>query len=539
MWLARLLQLPDSDGDRERPGLLMVQIDGLSRPELEWALERGEVPFLKRLMRRHDYCLHSLYSGLPSTTPAVQSELFYGIRCAVPAFSFRDHETGRVIRMYEPAAAIRQEAQQDPDGDRGLLAGGSAYADAVTGGAAEAHFCASAMGWGPALRSANPIVVFVFLISNLYSFLRVAVLLVLESGLALYDFVRGLFDGYDFAKELKFIPTRVAISILLRELCVIGAKIDVSRGLPVVHLNLLGYDEQAHRRGPRSRFAHWTLKGIDDAVARLWRAAQQSRWRRYQVWLYSDHGQAAVRTFEQVRGLTLEDAVFAALESLDEHTLRSMPGLMESIQTHRVRLLGGNRVQSLFGVLGINGDDTETSYPHMAALGPVAHIYLPAALTRDEHRLVARELAQRHGVPLVLVRAAAGVLQAFAEDGQFELPDDAAQIFGAGHPFIEGISEDIVCLCEHPDAGDIVALGWRDGIEPLTFATENGAHGGASPDETHAFTLLPAGTHPPGGGRDYLRPASLREAALRYLQRSPGEAGGSAEDSLSRSQTRQ
>lgn len=248
------------------------------------------------------------------------------------------------------------------------------------------------------------------------------------------------------------------------------------------------------------------------------------------MWLYSYHGQAAVRTFERLRGLTPEDAVLAALQSLDGDTPRSMRRLMESNQTHRVRLLGGNRVQCLFSVLGINGDSIETSYPHVAALGPIAHIYLPAGLTRDERVLVARELARRHGVPLVLVHAVSGVLQAFVEDGEYELPGDAAQIFGAGHPSIEGTGEDIVCLCKHPDASDVVALGWRDGTEPLTFATESGAHGGASPDVTHAFTLLPAATPLPGAGRDYLRRGSLREAALRYLKRSPGEADSNAAD---------
>src|SRR5690606_26319128 len=112
----------------------------------------------------------------------------------------------------------------------------------------------------------------------------IAGLFCLEIGLALRDFFRGQVKGHDFFNELKFVPTRVAISIVLRELCVIGGKIDLSRGMPIVHINFLGYDEQSHRRGPSSRFAHWTLKGIDDSIARLWRAAHRSEWRNYEVW---------------------------------------------------------------------------------------------------------------------------------------------------------------------------------------------------------------------------------------------------------------
>ncbi|MEW6487782.1 MAG: oxidoreductase, partial [Thermodesulfobacteriota bacterium] len=121
VWLARLLRLPVSEGPASRPGLIMIQIDGLSQPELERALERGELPFLRRLIHREHYQLHSLYSGLPSTTPAVQAELFYGIKGAVPAFSFRDHESGRVVRMFEPDAAARIEALHAGNGDEALL----------------------------------------------------------------------------------------------------------------------------------------------------------------------------------------------------------------------------------------------------------------------------------------------------------------------------------------------------------------------------------------------------------------------------------
>jgi hypothetical protein len=421
--------------------------------------------------------------------------------------------------MYEPAAATRKESLHDPDGNRGLLAGGSAYADSVTGGAAEAHFCPSAVGWGPALRAANPLVLATFLVTNLYSFVRVAALLVLEFGLGVYDFFGGLLRGKDVVKELKFIPTRVAISILLRELCVIGGKIDLRRGLPVVHINLLGYDEQAHRRGPRSLFAHWTLKGIDDACARLWRAARGSPRRRYQVWLYSDHGQAGVRAFERERGYDLEQAVLASLERLGRDPLAPLARLPESIQTQRVRFLGGRRLQRLFGVFGFGSRAADAVYPAIAALGPVGHVYLPPGLDGDARDTVARELAARHGVPVATTVDGSGAVRAFACDDVFTLPRDAAALFGATHPFVDAIGDDLACLCRHPDAGDIVVLGWRDGIEHLTFATENGAHGGVSPEETHGFALLPGAAPLPPGGPGYLRPDTLRIGARQLLGR--------------------
>jgi len=558
--LSRLLRLPVSEGPATRPGLVMIQIDGLSRPQFERALKSGELPFMRRLLEREHYRLHSHYSGLPSTTPAVQGELFYGVKRAVPAFAFRDHQTGQQVRMYEADTAERVEARLAAQAEREelgepLLKDGSAYSDNYHGGAEEIHFCAASMGWGPALRAANPFVLLAFLIANLYSFLRVGVLVLLELAIAVVDFFRGLRSGQDFIKELKFVPTRAGISILLREFCVIGGKIDISRGLPVIHMNFLGYDEQSHRRGPGSLFAHWTLKGIDDAVARVWRAASRSDLRHYEVWVYSDHGQVAVRPYSAVTGYSLENAVEEAFARLGRHGMEVRPG-DGGEQTQRIRLLGGRKTQKLFARLGIetatpadeSAGEHAAEHPAVAALGPVGHIYFPRQLPREERAFVARELVEKHRVPAALAVREPGVVRVFTAEGEYWLPDDRAKLLGAAHPFLDAAGEDLVALCEHADAGDLVLLGWRAGMRAITFAEENGAHAGAHPEEIHGFALLPADAPLPGAedGRDQdnggtgrqeqgqgqqqgqgrhdvapacLRPETLRAAALNELGR--------------------
>ncbi len=72
-------------------------------------------------------------------------------------------------------------------------------------------------------------------------------------------------------------------------------------------------------------------------------------------------------------------------------------------------------------------------------------------------------------------------------------------------------------MCEHPDAGDFILLGWRDGVTALSFAEENGAHGGITPEETNGFALLPGNIWLPAREYSYLRPEDLRKAALHYL----------------------
>ncbi len=518
-WLARLLQLSISKGPGTRPGLIMVQIDGLSQTEFDTAMERGELPFLRRLLNQEHYRTFQLYSGLPATTPAVQGELFYGVKGVVPAFSFRHRKFGRIVRMYEPDTAADVEQRLAGGDNEPLLKDGSAYSDNFTGGADEAHFCPSSLGWGSALRSANPLVVGLLVLTNLYSFLRAGVLLLLEIGLAIADFVRGTIHGYDFFTELKFAPIRVAICILLRELCVIGAKIDISRGLPIIHINFLGYDEQAHRRGPSSFFAHWTLKGIDDAIARLWHASNRAAHRDYDVWIYSDHGQAATRPYEKIFGRSLADAVTSVFEKLDTKIKVADATSIASIQTQRVSFLGGRKFQRLFSAIGINSKPTDKKLLSVASLGPVGFIYPPRSLNKGETDFIARELVNTAKVPLVITRDNANRLRAWTDAGIYKLPAQIVEILGAEHPFLDEIRDDLMALCRHPEAGDFILFGWRHGIEPITFAIENGSHAGASPQETNAFALLPADTSLPESGRGYLRPNDLRRAALHLLGR--------------------
>jgi hypothetical protein len=108
-WTVRLLGLEIRTAEPDACGVVLLQIDGLSRRQFEHALERGRMPFIRKLWKAGDHRLESFYSGLPSTTPAVQAELFYGVTTAVPAFAFRDSETGQIVEMIQPSAADKIE----------------------------------------------------------------------------------------------------------------------------------------------------------------------------------------------------------------------------------------------------------------------------------------------------------------------------------------------------------------------------------------------------------------------------------------------
>lgn len=518
-WAIRLLGLSVSRQPPTARGLVMVQVDGLSHAQFTQALERREMPFLKRLLTKERYRLHVHYAGIPSSTPRVQGELFYGVPRAVPAFSFRDG-TGEIVRMFDPGSAGRMEAHLGTQGEP-LLAGGSAYADIFTGGAQEAHFCPSALGWGDVLAAARPVTLAVLFASNLFSFLRTAVLVAVEVPIALVDVVRGLIDGRSLGRELKFVLTRVAICILLRELVTIGAKVDVARGLAVVHVNFLGYDEQAHRRGPSSRFAHWALKGIDDAIARIWRAARLSARRDYDVWVYADHGQEETLPYPHAHGRTIEAGVAAAFRAAGE-PVRPAGGATLGVQLQRFRLLGG-RPRRLMGRLtpAVEGGGAEDGAADLAvaAMGPVGLVYYDRPLDPARRARIARSLVTEAGVPLVVVPEDGDEATAFTPAGTFRLPADGPQVLGADHPFLADAARDLAALAHHPYAGSFVLCGWRREGKPYSFPVENGSHAGPGPEETRAFALLPDDAPLGARVRPYLHTADLRAAARRSLER--------------------
>ena len=80
LWAARLLGVRHPPGESAEPGLILIQFDGLSRTQFEKAVSAGRLPFLAKLIKRKHFALETFYSGVPSTTPAVQGEIFFGVK---------------------------------------------------------------------------------------------------------------------------------------------------------------------------------------------------------------------------------------------------------------------------------------------------------------------------------------------------------------------------------------------------------------------------------------------------------------------------
>lgn len=516
----RHLGLHPSEGTGEAPGVLMIQIDGLARTQLEHAMAKGRMPFLRRLLQSGTYGNHTFYPGLPTTTAAVQAELFYGLHSAVPAFSFFRRDRQEVGKMLYPTWAKDFEAGYAAQAE-GLLRGGSSWANIYTGGAGQnkAHFCASSNGLADMWQTGKIGNILVFLLLQFPSALRIAGLLLLESVIALWEVLGGIRRGQPAGHELFVAFSRVFVSIGLRELVTIGVAVDVARGLPVIHANFIGYDEQAHGRGPGSVFAHWSLRGIDRSIRALYFAAHRSRRRDYAVWIFSDHGQERTRPFAAELPGGIEEVVHDCYDSARKRD----PAWRARSQRPDYALWMGrgpwaDRFRERIRAADALTAEEQATFT-VVAVGPVGHVYFARPLDDEQRAALARRLVEQGKVPGVLLRRTDGRTTWFHAGGTTAVPAEVPAMLPHPEPMRAEIARDLADFCAHRDAGDLILLGWSPGEGTWSFAPERGAHGGLGPEETQGFVLLPVHTPLPPGTTHFIRPAALRQAALYHLGR--------------------
>jgi endonuclease/exonuclease/phosphatase family metal-dependent hydrolase/glycosyltransferase involved in cell wall biosynthesis len=516
-WSARLLRLPRAEKAETAPGIVLIQIDGFSLSQFKKALANKKMPFLNGLFQKEFYKLYPHYPGLPASTPSVQGELFYGVKQIVPAFAFFDREAKKIFRMYDSAAVLEIERRLALQG-QGLLEGGSSYSNIYSGGAQESHFCATSLGWSKIWKEINPVKFVILALTRLPSVVRMLALTAWEIILGIIDFGRGILKGENLKKELKFIYLRALICVLLRELVALGAKIDIARGLPVIHLNLLGYDELAHNRGPSSKSAHWSLRGIDRAIEKIYSEALHSPCRSYDVWIYSDHGQEDTVSYAMQYGQSVQEAIAEVFKEFDA-TAEFFPFDKNGEQLQRARFLGLSFIEKIFGPASPAEDNSLEKKLIVTAIGPTGNIYLPREISIDEKHRLARTLVAKARIPAVLLPETEGQVRVWTDEGEFRLPQDAGKILGKDHPFLKQVTKDLISVCHHANAGDFTFMGFRPGAKPMTFPIENGSHAGPGPEETNGFALLPADIIPGHREQNYLTPTDLRVATLRFLKR--------------------
>jgi uncharacterized membrane protein YvlD (DUF360 family) len=287
-------------------GVVVVQIDGLPYPLLQYGIVSGVLPTLARWVRSGGHDVVRWWARVPSTTPASQAGLLHGTNAGIPAFRWYDKQAGRLVVTNRPADAALVEARLS-DG-RGLLAdGGVSVSNMFSGDAPTTLMTMSHVGGGKGLGPGGAYVRF---FASPFVFVRALALTVGEMVKELYQGRQQRLRGIEprVPRRGAYVALRGLTNVLVRDLNVALVAEHMIAGAPVVFVDFVDYDEIAHHAGVARLESLDALTGIDRVLGTLEEVATAAP-RSYRFVVLSDHGQSQGPTFRQLTGRTLEAAV--------------------------------------------------------------------------------------------------------------------------------------------------------------------------------------------------------------------------------------
>ncbi|RZU49434.1 type I phosphodiesterase/nucleotide pyrophosphatase [Krasilnikovia cinnamomea] len=389
------------------PGVVMIQIDGLSAPLARMALSTGALPTLNRWLRTGSHTLAEWHAELPATTPASQAGLLHGASAQVPAFRWYEKESGRLVVTNHPRDSALVESRLT-DG-RGLLVdGGVSVSNVFSGDAPTSLLTMSTVGT-PRAPGRPARFLGAYLIDP-FGFTRSLFLTVGEIVKELYQARRQRLRRVEprIPRTASYVLLRGLTNVLLRHLNLSLIAEHMMRGAPSVYCDFVDYDEIAHHAGPARPEALASLEGIDSVLATLEELASAAP-RPYHLVVLSDHGQSQGATFLQRYGVALEDLV-RQLSAAPGHGVVVAP---EDEQAGRARTLRAGLLPKLDGPdpAGVAVDDGRPELV-VAASGNLAMVYLarhPGRVTLEEieewHPALLAGLTGHPGIGWVMVRS--------------------------------------------------------------------------------------------------------------------------------------
>lgn len=305
----------------DQPGVVFVQMDGVSEPLLRFALMAGNLPTLGRWVRDGSHVVDGWRVAVPTTTPVSQAGILMGHNHDIPAFRFWEKDLGRMLVANRPAdAAVLEERLSD---GRGLLADdGASIGNIFTGDAPVAMLTMAGVG-ADKVRGLGSSRDWVGFFLQPYGLSRMIYLAVGEMVKERYQAKREIRQDLQprTHRPWSYVGLRAATNVLQRQLNTVMVAEQMMRGRSSVYVDYLDYDEVAHHAGVARPESLATITGIDRVLGQLEAVARFCP-RPYRFVVVSDHGQS--------QGATFADA-YEPLEDL----IRRLMGGDPSVQVAR------------------------------------------------------------------------------------------------------------------------------------------------------------------------------------------------------------
>ena len=292
--------------EKSYPGIIMLEIDGLSINTLKKAIDKGVMPTVKKFLDDNSHTLKEWETDLSSQTGASQAGILHGNNDDIVAYRWVEKENNNKIMVSGKLSHAPLIEKRISDG-KGLLVNGLSIANMFSGDSELSSLTSSRVK--KISRIYNKTLHTIFLES--YNFQRIFVLflwdILVELKSELMHRVKNIQPR--LRQKITYPAVRAGANVVLREIATEILASEIFRGeIDTAYATYMGYDEVAHHSGVEDDDVWSVLKQIDVQFSRLTSTIEMND-RDYKLVILSDHGQSKGATFKQRYGMTLGNYV--------------------------------------------------------------------------------------------------------------------------------------------------------------------------------------------------------------------------------------
>ncbi|HEY7970928.1 MAG TPA: phage holin family protein [Candidatus Limnocylindrales bacterium] len=502
--------------DSDKPGLVIIQIDGLAHPILAGRIRAGSVNTMASWVRSGTHQLSRWEAILPSMTSASQAGILHGTNDGIPAFRWYERDRQKLMVSSNPDDAA--EIVRRLSNGEGLLSNdGVSICNLMTGDATRAYVTTAAIkDESQGIGDSKAFLGFFF---SPTGYLRSITMFMAEFLKERYQARRTVRSGVvpQMHRGAKYAGMRAASNVLLRDVNTSLIIEEMYRGANVIYADFTDYDELAHHCGPERVESFEALDGVDRAIGTLFKAVDDAP-RPYKFVILSDHGQSLGATFKQRYGQSLgavvRDLMSGRATLIQAKTAGEGSTFVNSMLSEITRSKGVGPTVARAALANQTTADGVVDLDHEEVPPPADESTIAVVgsgnlglvwFTGHDHRLTYEELEGLHpklvetlaahpGVGLLMVRSSEHGAVVLGPRGARYLDEDRVEgedpttIFGP-HTVMSLEREDAM---QH--APDLLLLSQYDpGMgEVAAFEELIGSHGGLGGFQTEPFILHPA-----------------------------------------------
>lgn len=289
------------------PGLIILEIDGLSIDILKEAIDRELMPTLKKWIENGTHTIMEWETDLSSQTGASQAGILHGNNKNIVAYRWVEKESDNEILISGKLAHAPIIEKRISDGNGLLCDNGISITNMFSGDSPHTVITSSKFEIYTKIFDKSLDVAFL----EAYSFQRVIVLFIWEIFVEIKcQIMRRIRNVKPRLRiNVVYATIRAGANVFLREIATETLIGNIVKGeINSAYASYVGYDEVAHHSGVKDSDVWNVLKKIDLQFKRIEKAEKTSK-RPYKFVVLSDHGQSNGATFKQRYGLTLGDYV--------------------------------------------------------------------------------------------------------------------------------------------------------------------------------------------------------------------------------------